>query len=67
MAGPLELPAQLEVVPDLAVVDRDDGSVLVHERLRPSLEVDDAEPGMAEGDRPVEMETAPVGPSVDER
>ncbi len=50
--GALQLPLQLAVVVDLAVLDDDDAAVLVGDRLVPVREVDDRKPPRRQSDRP---------------
>src|SRR5690606_12748179 len=45
-----QLAAQLDIVVDLAVEHHDDRTVLVRQRLRTALDIDDAEAGMREPD-----------------
>ena len=55
VAGARELVAQLGVVVDLAVLDDDDGAVLVRDRLVAAGEVDDREAPRAERDLAVDV------------
>jgi hypothetical protein len=67
MAGPLELPAQLREVVDLAVLDDGAGAVLVRDWLVAAREVDDREPPRSEPDAALDERAVRVGPAVDER
>ena len=68
MPALLELAAQLEVVPDLAVEYRHDRAVFVRHRLGAAGQVDDAEPGVAEhAIAPRRGSRVPSGPAVAER
>jgi hypothetical protein len=67
MAGSLEDGAEVEVIPDLAVEDGYDGAVLVRQRLRSSLQIEDREPRMTQEGRAGGVNAAAVGPPVAER
>src|SRR5205823_8199219 len=67
VAGGLELPPELLVVVDLAVLDDVDGAVLVRDRLVARLEVDDREPAGGERDAAVEERPVAVGPAMPQR
>ena len=66
MAAALELPLQLAVVVDLAVLDDHSRAVLARDRLVPVGEVDDREPPGRQRHRPLVEEAVDVGAAVDE-
>jgi hypothetical protein len=65
MTGPLEIPAELQVVVYLAVEHAPDGAVLVGYGLGALLEVDDAQTPESKPQRPILMEALVVWPPVD--
>jgi hypothetical protein len=69
VAAPLELPAQLNVVIDLAVEDDTDSRVLVPHRLHAAGRVADGEPLVPEINRlgGVDMDAVLVRPAVNQR
>ena len=66
VAGPLEVPPELTVVVELAVLDDRDAAVLVRDRLVAGREVDDREAPGSEPDGPVEVCAVRVRPALDE-
>ena len=66
--GPLQLPPQVAVVVDLAVVDHRDRSVLVGHRLvAGGREIDDGEAAVSEHHGAVLVQASAVGPAEDLR
>ncbi len=64
----LEFTPQLRVIENLPVVDDPEGPVLVVDRLVAALEVEDAQPGGAQTDPLVHVDSEGIGPAVaDER
>ncbi len=68
VAGGAQLALEVEVVVDLAIEDDADRAVLVPDRLRAALEIDDAEPPHAEREpvRRREVRARAVRPAVDD-
>src|SRR6187399_1950864 len=64
MPAPLELAPQLAVVVDLPVLDHDDASVLVCDRLIARFEVDDRQALNADPDPAVAEDPARIGAPV---
>src|SRR5205085_11922119 len=62
-----ELVRELFVVVDLAVLDDDDGAVLVRDRLVAGVEVDDRQAAGGEPDRAVDEHSVRIGAAVRER
>ncbi len=63
----LQLPAQLQLVVQLAVVGHPDRTVLVRQRLGTAGHVDDREPPMPQRRRPIDVESLAVRAPVPER
>ncbi len=64
MPAGLQLPAQHEVVEDLAVVDDEDAPVLVRHGLRPARQVDHAQSNVGEADPLIHVQPETVGAAV---
>ncbi len=64
MPASLQLPAQHEVVEDLAVVDDEDAPVLVRHGLRPARQVDHAQSNVGEADPLIHVQPETVGAAV---
>ena len=62
-----QLGPKLDVVEDLAVERDPQRAVLVGHRLMAAADIDDAESGVAERTRPVQVHTLGVGPAVRQR
>jgi hypothetical protein len=67
MTAAEQLPPQLLVVVDLAVLNDRHAVLLARDRLVAGLEVDDREPPSREADRAVDVRPVRVGPAMDER
>ena len=67
VAAALEVRPQLDVVEDLAVEHRPDGLVLVVDRLVAALEVDDAQPRMAQAEAGLGVIAGAVRPARRQR
>src|ERR1700730_10175239 len=68
MSGPFELVSEQLVVPDLAVVDDHDLSVLIRHRLRAARNVDDREPCVAKSNGgPWNVHSMPIGSAMTKR
>jgi hypothetical protein len=66
VAAPFEVPAQVEVVVDLAVEDHLKPAVLIAERLVAARNIDDAEAAVAEPERTIHEVAGAVGAAVRE-
>ena len=67
VTGAFELVLELAVVVDLAVLDDDDGAVLVRDRLVAAGQVDDREPARRDADALLRVHALGVGAAMDER